>query len=215
MNFLIEGFSLFSNSELSLLFRYLVWSCEDAVTFRSLAQVNRFCRELAREHRGMKKIEFSRLFDSISLSSWPFKRLRGRILPNGQFHGFAKWTSHFSHLIEPFCVVDASYSFLTINSSYTISKIYTTKNLFIYETKNGVYWHNMKNGCMIRAILCKNCQSFHQFKRCMSDTILSRPCWSKRDLHFSRTPRDPRINGIKRSRVLAILALAKRIKEEK
>ncbi len=208
MNFLIEGFSLFSNSQLCLLFRYLVWSCKDAATFRSLSQVNRYCRELAREHRSMKKVEFSREFKMSE--KWPFQGLRGRVLPNGRFHGFAEWVPlfDFQERQTPICVVDGSYSALSFSESYVVYNLYTTRRLFIFDNVNIVSWHNMKNGRTIHAIRCRNCQWFHHFTS--SGLMLSRSCWSKQNLHPAKGM--VCLSYIKKSRILAIIELAKRMK---
>src|SRR3989304_9748679 len=90
----------FRKSESSLLLRYLVWSCDDPATFLALAQVNRYCAELAREHRGMKKVQFSR---KVSFTTTTRKHLSVNVLPNGSCHGYGEWTVRGSLC---FCVTD-------------------------------------------------------------------------------------------------------------
>jgi hypothetical protein len=207
MNFLIDGPCLFSSSQLCLLFRYLVWSCEDSATFRSLAQVNRFCGELCREHRGMKKVEFSREFKIPE--NWPFQKLKGRVLPNGYFHGDVKWKSTFRFPVV--CVVDGvffDYHFMSDPDPYTPCKIYTTGRLFIFEYHDNVYWVNLKTGRYVRALRCNICNTFHKFYS--SKASLSRSCWQKHDLQFNPVGFLNLTNFIvNKSRITAIIELAK------
>ena len=172
-------------SEVKLLLRYLVYSCDDSKTYIALSLVNRYCAELAKYYSPLKMREFCKEI------KWKFTRGEGEIgtayvLPNGRIlkMGTILGKDERENYPSSYSKIAIHFDIKNSTSAY-ISEDYISENLRYYVDINGKhceYFYNNKlysiednyftikfvagpkaGKCEFSCKRCRHCKHFHDF----------------------------------------------------